>query len=355
MNWWAVRFLALLLGGNVVSVQTVNAACVVETSAGPGGGGFVRKLPPDCTAAEREAQTVSGAAILEVLERGQTVELVGVIVRGELNLDRLPAREGGVPEGRGPETQEREEPAELRLVRGELTIRDSTVFGAVRHGSARGVVRFEGLVDLRGTNFAEGVDLSRAVFQKPVELSGSRFQKEAYFVQGVFKGGLSCRDTTFGPHTRFHRSTFHGPVDCTGALFDGLAELLEVRFEESVTFERARFGSGTGFSGSRFMRRASFEDAIFSRDTFFTFSVFEEAAVFAGAQFLGPADFADADFRKPDDLAKARFDSPPQFARTHRVLQGPVAESPDSPIGSFAVTAVCLVLAAALLAYIWKM
>jgi len=352
---WGARVLALcLLWGFAIPGQEVGAICVADDSMGKADRGLVKRLPLNCTRAEREAQSVSAEVILETLEKGQPVELVGVIVHGELSLDRLSVqravgRDGGITEEQAPPEAE-----ELRHVRGVLLIKDSVVMGAMRHRSAKGLLEFEGPVDFRGTTFQEGVDLSRSIFRGPVDLAGAVFQKEAYFIQGRFGQTMNCTHTKFGPHTRFHRSSFHGPVDCTNALFDGMAELLEVTFESPVVFERARFGSGTGFSGSRFMSQVSFGEAIFSRDAFFTFSIFEEGAVFAGAQFLGPADFSDASFGKPDDLAKARFDTPPLFTRTERVAQQQPADGFDALLGRHGVTVVCLLLAAALMAYVWK-
>lgn len=358
MNRWCVRLLALLLGwGALALVQGASAACLADSSVAGKPGPLVKRLPPGCTEAEREAHAVSSAAVMEALEKGQPVDLAGVIVRGDLIFDRLPVetvkRKNMLP-------SEKEQPLnevggqEMRLVRGALAIRDSVVLGTVRHPSAQGTLQFEGPVDFHGTTFTEGVDLSRSVFQGTVELSGAAFQKEAFFIQGQFMHAMVCRDTRFGPHTRFHRSAFHGPVECAGALFDGMAEFIEVMFDQPAVFERVRFGSGTGFSGSRFKSRTSFDEAIFSRDTFFGFSVFEDRASFAGAQFLGAADFSDADFQKPDGLATARFDRPPLFIRTRRVAQDQPAEGLDSLVGRNAVTVVFLLLAAVLAAYVLK-
>jgi len=360
MNCWGTRFLALLLGwGVVVFAQEVSAACQVEASTGEGETGrpLLKKLTSSCTLAEREAHAVDSAAILEALEKGQPVELAGVIVRGDLSFDRLPVQTFKTNPGLTSEQQKslnQVSEQELRLVRGALTISDSVVQGTVRHQSAQGTLQFEGPVDFHGTTFAGGVDLSRARFQETVELSGAAFQKEAFFVQGQFTQSLVCRETKFGPHARFHRSTFYGSVDCAGALFDGLAEFLEVTFEQHALFERVRFGSGTGFSGSRFAQRASFYEAIFSRDTFFGFAVFEGPSSFSGAQFLGRADFSDADFRQPDDLAKARFDQPPLLMRTKRAVQDQPGTGLNSPMGQYAVTVGLLFLAAVLVAYALK-
>jgi uncharacterized protein YjbI with pentapeptide repeats len=331
--------------------------CQVEASGGEAGHPLVKKLAPGCTAAERETHTVSSSTVIEALERGQAVELVGVIVRGELSFDHLPLQTAKVKPSSPPERQEPSNQVngqESRLVRGALTISDSVVLGAVRHRSAQGTLQFDGPVDFHGTTFTEGVDLSRARFQGIVDLSGAVFQKESFFVQGQFTRSLACREAKFGPHTRFHRAMFHGPVDCTGALFDGLAEFLEVTFQQQAFFERVRFGSGTGFSGSRFAQQVSFHEAIFSRDTFFGFVVFEGAASFAEAQFLGKADFSDAEFKQPDDLAKARFDQPPLLVRTQRVVQDQPDKAMNSPIGQYALTVGLLFLAAMLLAYALK-
>ena len=335
-------------------VQVASASCVPDVSPDETAERFLKRVPSTCTQAEREAHTVSGSAILDALEKGQSVELVGVIVRGDLNFDRVSVQKPGTGEGSTGREKESAKNQELRLIRGALRIRDSVVAGAMRHRSDHGQLRFEGPVDFHGTTFQEGVDLSRSIFQGPVELAGAVFQKEAYFIQGQFLQAMNCTNTTFGPHTRFHRSTFQGPVDCAGALFDGMAEWLEVTFAEQAVFERVRFGSGTGFSGSRFMRRVSFEESIFSRDAFFTFALFSETALFAGAQFLGPADFSDADFRKSDDLAKARFDRPPQLTRTKRLAQEQPSDGLDALLNRYGITLVCLLLALLLLVYIWK-
>ena len=355
---WGARLLALSLGwGAVVFAQEVSAACLVEGSVAAIGRPFVKKLAPGCTLTEREAHAVSSAAIMETLGKGQPVELVGVIVHGDLSFDRLPIQTDTMKPGR---LSERQEPPnqvsgqELRLVRGALTISDSVVQGTMRHQSAQATLQFEGPVDFHGTTFTEGVDLSRSRFQGTVELSGSAFQKEALFVQGRFTQSLRCRETKFGPHTRFHRSVFQGSVDCSGALFDGLAEFLEVTFQQQTLFERVRFGSGTGFSGSRFEQQVSFHEAIFSRDTFFGFVFFGETSSFAGAQFLGTADFSNVDFQQPDDLAKARFDQPPILMGAKRATQDQPDAVLNSPLGQYAVTVGLFSLAAVLVAYALK-
>lgn len=345
--------LALSLG-----LSEVEAACVVQRgSATEQEAGLVLHLSPACTKAEREVHIVRGERIIDVLEKGHLVDLVGVIVQGNVLFDRLAPQT--VPRSStAPELPILIEPArsrEERLVRGGLRIRDSVVQGEVRHRSVGSTLRFDGAVDFQGSRFREGVDLSESIFQEAVDVSGAVFEKEAHFVQGQFVGPLACRETKFGPSTRFHRSVFRRLVDCTGALFDGMAEFLEVTCEQPVEFERSRFGLGTGFSGSRFKSRISFRDAIFSRETFFTFTVFEGETRFAGAQFLGAADFSHAEFRQQDDLAQARFDHSPLLAQAKR-YEPP---QPDSFLqtknGQYALTFGLLVMAALLVAYAIKL
>jgi hypothetical protein len=345
---WSI---ALAAGGLIVSGPTsgpdgAGATCLVAQLANGPEAGLVIHLPPTCSLDEREAYAVPGDAVIDAIAKKRRVDLVGVIIRGDLIFDRLAVEAAAGPNG---------VKGEQRFVRAALSIRDSDVRGALRHRSPEGGLRFEGPVDFQGSRFREGVDLSRSVFQEKVELSGAIFEKEAYFVRGRFIGEAACRETKFGPSTRFHQSTFQGPLDCMSALFDGIAEFLEVTFEQPTTFERSRFGQGTGFSGSHFRSRVNFGEAIFSRETFFGFTVFENEALFAGAQFLGPADFSNAEFKLPDDLDKARFDRLPLLVQTRRL---PSEQSDDffqGREGQYVLTLVFLMVAALLIAYLIKL
>lgn len=336
----------------------VNADCVIETSATGIESGLVIHLPPNCTQAERENHAVRSDVIMDAIIKGRPVDLLGVIVRGDLLFDRIAvdttARspvstlENATHEGRAGSNGQ-------RVVREALSLRDSVVLGALRHQAVESTLRFEGPVDLSGSHFKKSVDLSRSVFRKPVELSRATFEKEAYFVQGQFAMPVRCQETKFGPSTRFHRSMFQDSADCTRALFDGMAEFLEVTFDQAAEFDGARFGLGTGFSGSRFKGRVSFAEAIFSRETFFGFAVFEREAVFAGAQFLGVADFSHAEFRQQDDLAKARFDHPPLFDHTIRREPAQSDDFLETRNGQYTLTVIFLVVAVLLVVYAVKL
>jgi hypothetical protein len=352
---WSHWYMAVGLACAIVACPPeADAVCVAEGSATGIEAGLVTHLSPSCTPAEREAHVVSGDAVMDAIAKGRPVDLLGVIVRGDLIFDRLTVEPTSSLQTPAPEVQNREDQAnnrEQRLVRAALSVKDSVLLGAVRHRPNQGTLEFTGPVNFQGSRFKEGVDFSRSVFHEPVELSGAIFDKEAYFVQGRFVQSVGCRETRFGPSTRFHRSVFRGSVNCAGALFDGMAEFLEVTFEQPAVFERSRFGLGTGFSGSRFKSWVSFGEAIFSRETFFGFTAFEREAIFAGAQFLGSADFSHAEFRQPDDLAKARFDQPPLLAQTKRLEQNRSTGLFETRNRQSLLTVVLLVVAALLVAY----
>ncbi len=122
---------------------------------------------------------------MDAIKKGQAIDLVGVMVHGDLLFDGLSVQTTQMPKGLSAEqeaalTQLNAE--ELRLVSAPVTIRDSIVWGAIRHRSAKGTLQFEGPVELHGTAFQEGVDLSRSAVPVAVELSEAKFEMEAYFV-----------------------------------------------------------------------------------------------------------------------------------------------------------------------------
>ena len=354
-RWYVVL---AFVGAVVTCLPEADAACVAETSVSGTEAGLVIHLSPSCTQAERESHAVRGEVIMDAIVKGRPVDLLGVLVRGDLIFDRLAVHKmthSPMPSSERANQEDRVGGNGQRVVREALSLRDSVVLGAVRYRATDSTLRFEGPVDFSGSHFKEGVDLSRSVFHNPVEFSRATFEKEAYFVQGQFAMPVGCRETKFGPSTRFHQSTFRGSVDCTSALFDGMAEFLEVTFEQPAVFERSRFGLGTGFSGSHFKSRVSFSEAIFSRETFFTFAAFESEAVFAGAQFLGSADFSHAEFRQEDDLTQARFDHLPLLDQTTRLKPARSAGFLQTRNGQYALTVIVLIVVALLVAYAVKL
>lgn len=309
---------------------------------------LTRLLSAGCTEQEREARVVDAVQLMQAFKEGKGINLSRVIIRGDVSLDRLPV----VP--LPPELKEMKELQghEIRVIPGSITIVDSVMRGAIRHGSTQGFLVIQGPVTFSGTKFEQGVDLSRTVFTQPVTLSGVKFLQESYFVQGRFLREVFAENTSFGPHTRFHRSVFQEPVTFGQSRFNGLAEFLEVVFRKDVNLSRTYFQMGTGFSGSRFHGLADFSEASFDRDAFFTFTLFDGDADFHGVTFRSTADFSDASFKRRDNFSQAVFEKGSQFTRATRSTTGEVLPGPENQTVQYAIIISILVLGTLLIAYL---
>ena len=339
-RWWVAVLLC-------VFPAPAAAGCLLDDAASGAQGRFKIHLSASCTQDERDAHAVKASTVLAALARGQTVDLDGVVIHGDLALETLPvvtdrpALDGII----GPQDKV------VRVIAGGLSLVNSTVQGKIVHRSADGTLVFSGPVTFRGTTFEQMVDLSRSVFTQPVVLSGAVFLAEGYFVQGQFLGEMTGEKTAFGPHTRFHRSRFHGSVTFEQSGFSGLAEFLEVRFDRDANLARTYFKLGTGFSGSQFAGLADFSEALFDGDAFFTFTRFDGDAYFRRATFRATADFDDAQFNGREDFSKVFFEKGPQFMRAKRSgnAQNLGIENPQI---QYAITLSLLLFSALLIAYL---
>ena len=344
----------IMVGGLAILWLPPGAAasnCQVETPASGPGVALTLHLSIDCTEQEREARAVDAAQLLQAFREGKGIDLSGVVIRGDLSLDTLPV--GSLP----PELEGMKElqGREVRVIPGSMTIVNSVVRGAIRHGSTQGLLVVKGPATFSGTRFEQLVDLSRAVFIQPVTLSSAVFLRESYFVQGRFLRHVSAEKTAFGPHTRFHRSVFQGPVTFQQSGFNGLAEFLEVVFEKDVNLSRTSFKLGTGFSGSRFQGLADFSEASFDREAFFTFTIFEGDAYFRRTTFRSTADFSDASFKGRDDFSKVIFEKSPQFTGVARSAPVQASLRLENQTIQYAIILSLLVFSALLIAYLIRL
>ena len=343
-----VRPVSLLLAVLYWAPAYAAAECVVEGARGGSQGLFKTHLSTGCTPAEREARAIDASALVAALKRGQTIDLAGVVIRGDVALDALPVS-GNPPAIEGiTDRGDRE----IRVIAGQLAIVNSVVQGTVTHRSTEGTLVFSGPVTFAGTTFERMVDLSRSVFTQPVALSGAVFLREGYFVQSHFLREVTGEKTAFGFHTRFHRSQFHGPVSLQQSGFSGMAEFLEVRFDEDANLSRTYFKLGTGFSGSQFKGLADFSETLFDGDAFFTFTRFDGDAFFRRATFRATADFDDAQFNAREDFSKAFFEKGPQFTRAKRSVDNPAPLGIENPQVQYAITLSLLLFSAVLIAYL---
>lgn len=337
-----------LLWACMPDVVSAAAPCRIETGSDRAVSALTKRLGAGCTDQDRERHKVQTAEVLTAIKEGKSVDLSGVVVEGDLRLDELPL--AAAP--RGSERQPAEPATPARVIAGSLSVTNSIVRGAVRHGAERDALIVKGAVDLSGTRFEQTVDLSHAEFLQPVTLSEAACLRECYFVRTRFLRGLTADGTAFGPHTRFHRARFHDRAAFRNATFNGLAEFLEVEFHPDADFSGAGFASGTGFSGSVFHAVADFSGARFEREAFFTFTRFEGDARFHRTVFRATADFDDARFAARDEFSDAVFEQDVRFARvTRRDQPPPISGGQDRPM-QYAITLALLVLSSALIAYL---
>lgn len=339
-RWWLAALVCLL-------PLPAHAGCLIDDAANGGQGPLKIHVSASCTQAEREAHAVNASTLLAALKQGRTIDLDGVVVRGDVALETLPVVTNP-PTLNGITGIEDKE---IRVVAGALSLVNSLVKGKIAHRSADGTLVFSGPVSFSGTTFEQLVDLSRSVFRQQLTLSGAVFLAQGFFVQGQFIGQMTAEKTAFGPHTRFHRSRFHRPVTFEQSGFSGLAEFLEVRFDGDANLARTYFKLGTGFSGSEFAGMADFSEALFDGDAFFTFTRFNGDAYFRRATFRATADFDDAQFNAREDFSKAFFEKGPQFTRAKRARDAQ-SLGIENPQIQYAITLSLLVFSAVLIAYL---
>lgn len=331
--------------------------CREEKTKSGAGKAFVRHLDKACSKEEREARAIQAGQIMEALKKGQSVDLSGVIVVGNLYLNDLPIKplDKILPALSSEDRQvvERLNAQAIRLVNGALSIRDSEVRGQIINRTDEDILVVSGPVIFSGTHFDDVVDFSRTVFLGVVDCSSASFSKESYFVQGRFQQPALFTQTSFGPHTRFHRSMFGGAANFYHARFNGLAEFLEVSFEQGASFSGAQFLSGTGFSGSRFNGIGDFLDAQFDGDVYFLFTRFEKEGRFRGTTFRMVADFSDAVFTGGQDLDQAVFSGESRVPWSMKT-EAPTPATPATWFEQYGITGALLVGSLLLLGWLLK-
>lgn len=334
--------LLLLLLSNVQPGVAFLGQCSVDRSPPHDPAVFKRHVAKSCSDQDREAEAITAEEILTALKAAKSVDLAGIVVRGDVMLDRLPtvpASTAGLEPLPGRELPGMLREQDVRVIPGALSIRDSVVQGVLAANPKQGMLVLKGPVSMTGTRFERSVDFSRSLFLGPVDFSEAIILHEGFFIGTVFSQGARFEKTAFGVHSRFHRALFKEGATFLRAGFNGLAEFLEVRFDKDASFPRAYFKMGAGFSGSRFGGTLDFSEALFEREVFFTFTVFEGDAYFRRTTFRADANFSDAEFKGMDDFSKAFFNSEPHFTRTKfsGVRRGPAGLQDPRFLYGFAV------------------
>ncbi|MDR4495669.1 MAG: pentapeptide repeat-containing protein [Nitrospirales bacterium] len=280
-------------------------------------------LDEGCSAVERRELAVSGADVLAALEQGKSVDLNGVVVTGDVMLDRLSTRR--VADLSSLSVQVREELTQQRLetirfIPGSLRIRESQFEKVLATNLSKGALLILGEVDLTDAVFVRSLDWSKTIFVHPATFKGMRVDFEGFFIGARFMQTVDFSHAQFGTHSRFYKAVFGAPVNFKEVQFKGIAEFLEVNFRGEANFSQAAFESGTGFSGSVFQGLADFSGAVFTHETYFRFSEFTDRIRFTGTDFEKTVDFSNARFAKPADFSGASFALRPEHEGSNLAL-----------------------------------
>ncbi len=308
---WSVSVFCVVAWG--VGSAMSWGVCRVEEGADPRM--MIRQLEGTCSDEDRRALAVSADNVLTALHQGRGVVLKGVVLAGDLPLDRLilqPFEPELVRHAAIVERIEAERVSAIRVIDGPFILEDVELQGILATNLIEpGYVVVRGPVSLRGSTIRRSMDLSRMVFLDRADFSEMQIGYEGFFIRAMFARDADFTRTSFGTHSRFHRVRFLGKAAFTGARFHGLAEFLEVSFAEDAGFARTRFLQGTGFSGSRFHKTLDLSEARFDREVYFRFTEYQGRADFHRALFRNTADFTEARFRGAADFREVVFEKSP--------------------------------------------
>ena len=172
-----------LYARNLMTMPTwsVSVFCVVAWVAGSGMSSgvcrvdegkdpalMVRELKGACGDEDRQALAVSADDVLTALQQGRGVVLKGIVLAGDLPLDRLslePFEPGLVGHPAIVERIEAEQVSEVRVIHGPFMLEDVEVRGIFATNLIEsGYIVVRGPVSLRGSTIERSMDLSRMVF-----------------------------------------------------------------------------------------------------------------------------------------------------------------------------------------------
>ena len=289
-------------------------ACQLSGPELPSSNLFYRHILGPCTFEEREALAISGDELFRALSDGKNVDLLGMVVVGDVLLNQLPLhplKSQPITSPRIQQALEKTSVGEVRVIPGSFILRESWFQGTIGTNLKNGALVVFGLLDMTGTKFERSVDFSRTFFQNAVNFSNSSIGFEGFFIGAHFDRGANFSGMSFGLHSRFHKAFFGGKTTFAQARFDGLSEFLEVIFENDVNFSETDFHQGTGFSGTEFRGDLIFTDSLFEREVYFRFASFHQHASFERTTFKEVADFTSIQYEERPDFTNTIFRLPP--------------------------------------------
>ena len=202
---WSVSLLLVVIW--VVGSGMSWGVCRVEEGTDPRV--MVRELTGTCSEEDRQALAVSADDVLAALQQGSGVVLKGVVLSGDLSLDRLnlqPFDPGLVKHPAIVERIQAERVSEVRVIHGPFMLEDVEVQGILATNLIKpGYIVVRGPVSLRDSTIQQSVDLSRMVFMERADFSDMHIGHEGFFIRAMFARDADFTRAVFGTHSRFHQ------------------------------------------------------------------------------------------------------------------------------------------------------
>jgi uncharacterized protein YjbI with pentapeptide repeats len=194
----------------------------------------------DCT--EGKLREIDAHEILDKIQNGEDVEYNGVIVKGDLDLRKLPLRAQRIKRPRFENQSKLSEDA--KLVKSKIKIVKSKIDG---------VSFFCNIV------FSNVIAFSKTVFCREANFSGSLFCEDADFHESQFRGRANFTDAQFSRYADFWYTQFQlgGSVTFYGDRFSDYADFFGARFGGDVDFDWVQFSGDAIFNDAEFSKQLS--------------------------------------------------------------------------------------------------
>ena len=209
-----------------------------------------------------DVEKISAEEVLGMIQRGEDVELGGLLIEGDLDISEL-----DLP---------RDDDGKI-IVGSAIEIHNSEI---------RGYVCFE------GASFQERISLYDTKLSGDTNFRSANFSGDADFNDVQFGGKADFMSATFSRYADFDDAQFNGYAFFDGAEVGGKADFDDTQFNGDAYFMRAKVSGDADFEDSQFSGYTDFWDAKFSGETYFKSATFSGDANFNSVQFNRDADFS---------------------------------------------------------------
>ncbi|MBE9035323.1 pentapeptide repeat-containing protein [aff. Roholtiella sp. LEGE 12411] len=166
--------------------------------------------------------------------------------------------------------------------------------------------RFNGEVKFLNTFFLQSVDAQNATFLQPTNWTETRFSRPVNFTNTNFRQPSNFQSSVFFDKANFKQTQFQETTDFQGSIFINLANFNQASFKQLAKFSRVQWQDHADFSDVRFSNQAQFTKASFNQLLLIEVT-FEQAVSFREAEFNQPVNLRGASILNQADFSDARF------------------------------------------------